>query len=147
MEGLILVGYWHSKDRPDLPDPAWFIDEQWDADTRQRVIDYLKNGKVVRRYMGFSWCRFRCGNGRHNGTNDCSDGVYGWPSGLAHYLKDHAVRLPDEFVTHALTGLEVPAWVDSASMRQKANNATWWCAQRGWRDGNSFRTYVDYGED
>jgi hypothetical protein len=29
-----------------------------------------------------------------------TDGVYCWPEGLAHYVKEHDVRLPDEFVTH-----------------------------------------------
>jgi hypothetical protein len=29
-----------------------------------------------------------------------TDGVYCWPEGLAHYINEHDVRLPAEFVAH-----------------------------------------------
>lgn len=35
-----------------------------------------------------------------NGNLDLTDGIYIWPEGLAHYVFDHHVRLPPEFVEH-----------------------------------------------
>lgn len=36
------------------------------------------------------------------GRTDVSDGTFVWPSGLAHYVERHDVRLPPWFVAHAL---------------------------------------------
>ena len=36
----------------------------------------------------------------NNGNLDLTDGVYLWPEGLAHYVREHDVRLPDEFTEH-----------------------------------------------
>ena len=36
-----------------------------------------------------------------NGLETCGDDRWCWPSGLAHYVEAHAIRLPDEFVAHA----------------------------------------------
>ena len=52
--------------------------------------------------MGLSVCRV-CG--ASNGYAEYSDGTYIWPSGLAHYVDQHDVRLPDEFVRHAVARL------------------------------------------
>ena len=53
-----------------------------------------------------------------------TDGTYVWPEGLAHYILDHAVRLPDQLVRHAqerLDGLESrevsPVWWVAATAR------------------------------
>jgi hypothetical protein len=48
--------------------------------------------------MGYSPCRL-CDNVT-NGNLDLTDGSYLWPQGLAHYVRDHHVRLPAEFVAH-----------------------------------------------
>jgi hypothetical protein len=68
------------------------------------VIQYLHGGTIARAYTGYSLCRL-CGV--LNGTLEFSDGVYLWPQGLGHYVEEHAVRLPDEFVQHATTRLGV----------------------------------------
>ena len=36
-----------------------------------------------------------------NGLETLGDDRWCWPSGLAHYVEAHAIRLPDEFVAHA----------------------------------------------
>jgi hypothetical protein len=38
--------------------------------------------------------------GQQNGSRELGDAFYLWPEGLAHYVTDHDVRLPDEFVVH-----------------------------------------------
>jgi hypothetical protein len=78
------------------------IDAAWDPGVRRRVVAYLKRRAFVLPCiaLGLSRCRL-CG--RVNGCGESSDGVFVWPSGLAHYVVDHGVRLPDDFVRHALT--------------------------------------------
>ena len=50
-----------------------------------------------------------------------TDGVYIWPEGLAHYLDAHAVRLPQQFVNHAMERLDA---LDAASV-----DYDWWKSQ------------------
>jgi hypothetical protein len=96
---LILIGYWNGGhgERP-WPDVREFIDESWDDAERFDVGTYLRNGLVARAWMGYSPCRL-CDT-TTNGNLDLTDGTYIWPEGLAHYVLDHRVRLPDEFVQH-----------------------------------------------
>ena len=98
-DSLRLIGYWRdaagTRDWPNVRD---FIDEGWDDDERIGVGLYLQNGLVARAWMGCSPCRL-CENAT-NGSLDLTDGVYVWPEGLAHYVLDHNVRLPHEFVAH-----------------------------------------------
>ena len=116
------IGLWVSEERPDLPDPRALMDSGWDADEREDVASYLSYGTVARAYMGFSTCRV-CGFSR-NGNLEFTDGVFLWPQGLAHYVREHSVRLPAEIVDHArirLQGIESAIvdeawWRDAASM-------------------------------
>ena len=52
-------------------------------------------------YHEASFCRFACGE-TAMGAEDLTDGTYVWPSGLVHYVEQHAVGLPEAFVAHAL---------------------------------------------
>jgi hypothetical protein len=36
-----------------------------------------------------------------NGCTQLCDDMWCWPEGLAHYVENHGIRLPDEFVAHA----------------------------------------------
>lgn len=101
---LILIGYWQSEQRPALPDPHRFVDPAWDRDERDLVADYLRGGLPVLHMMGYSPCRM-CSS-QQNGVSELTDGTYLWPEGLAHYVADHEVRLPDEFVHHAIGRFE-----------------------------------------
>lgn len=59
------------------------------------TLEYFSSGTRVRQYMGYSRCRF-CGE--MNGSAELTDGTYIWPEGLAHYLCDHNMRLPQVLV-------------------------------------------------
>lgn len=106
---LISVGYWRPRTltawtqnaERALPDPRDFIDPDWSQEERDRVAQYLRAHPIRNRYRGFSECRI-CGC--PNGSTDRSDGTYVWPSGLAHYVEAHSVRLPADFLQRALTG-------------------------------------------
>ncbi|HWJ97983.1 MAG TPA: hypothetical protein VNQ33_07470 [Acidimicrobiales bacterium] len=94
-----LVGYWASEDDLEWPDPGDFVDPSWDVHERSLVAGYLERGRTFRAAGGWSTCRL-CD--RRNGSSEKQDGMYYWPEGLAHYVTDHAVRLPDRFVRHVL---------------------------------------------
>jgi hypothetical protein len=79
------------------PDVNGFVDVSWPQDERQLVADYLERGTLVNQYRGLSDCRF-CG--QHNGSAELTDGAFCWPEGLAHYVREHKVRLPERFVAH-----------------------------------------------
>jgi hypothetical protein len=91
------IGYWVDDDTPNLPDPAGLVDPGWDVTERNAVANYLNDGRPVSIGQGCSPCRI-CGV--PNGFEDFTDDVFQWPEGLAHYVLDHAVRLPDEVVQH-----------------------------------------------
>jgi hypothetical protein len=69
------------------------------------LTDYLRNGRRFRGYLGWSFCRYRCGiPDSEMGDCDLTDGVWVWPQGLAHYTEVHRVSLPDEFIEHVRLG-------------------------------------------
>jgi hypothetical protein len=96
---LTLIGYWFGEHDSGWPDAHSFVDPTWNSDERQAVIDWLESGVDIRFAIGRSKCRF-CG--RDNGSSEASDGRFLWPSGLAHYAREHSVRLPTQLVERAL---------------------------------------------
>ncbi len=116
MTALSLIGYWRAEGDTSspYPDPRDWVDPDWDADERDATWFYFASGTLFRTFMGYSPCRI-CG--QNNGAVEYTDGTYVWPEGLAHYIYDHALRLPDEVVAHArrrlseVEGLDpVPDW-------------------------------------
>ena len=123
--GLVLIGYWRSAAEPQWPDPHDFVDASWDPNGRLLLADYLDSGcRPPFAQMGVSWCRICASDpaerrekrlereavswrparpGESNGSTELSDGVYIWPAGLSHYVREHSVRLPTVFVEHTRT--------------------------------------------
>lgn len=122
---LILIGYWRREAGDGWPaderwpSPADFVDRGWDEDERDQIADYLGRGFVVRAYMGYSPCRL-C-DLETNGSLELSDGVYAWPEGLAHYVSDHGVRLPEAFVSHVLSMID--------AFEGAGRDESWWRSQ------------------
>ncbi|GAA3594607.1 hypothetical protein GCM10022235_77300 [Kribbella ginsengisoli] len=96
------------------------MDHSWDEQEREDVADYLTQGFVFRAFGGVSMCRF-CGIG--NGEVELTDGSWYRPEGLAHYLTDHGVRLPQVFVGHVNSELEF--------LEDAGTDTDWWKAQGG----------------
>lgn len=111
---LIKIGYWYSDQ-----DPSAWIDRSWNEDERLATASYVLSGTAIRHCMGFSTCRI-CGV--RNGNAEFTDGTYVWPEGLYHYLDAHQVRLPPDFVGHALAQI--------ARFEDAESDETWWRAQR-----------------
>lgn len=88
----------------DLPLPQELVGEMPDS-VREAVCDYLRNGKPVERFLGYSWCRYHCGaKDQEMGSREFSDGEWIWPEGLVHYVSNHGIVLPEEFVARATSG-------------------------------------------
>ncbi|UOQ97016.1 hypothetical protein MUN81_17465 [Hymenobacter sp. 5317J-9] len=144
-EQLIGVGFWRNLRQPSLPDPAWFVDQQWSPMEQQKVLAYLAQGRYLHYWMGLSWCRFRCGE-NNMGACDLTDGTYCWPEGLAHYIIKHHVRLPKEVVQHILSQSEFP-FAKAAQALQGLYDTSWWQQQRGWHSADSSFVSGDDGEE
>lgn len=98
------VGYFSGgfPDDGSFPSAASQVDETWDAAERETLIAYLEAGEVIASCRGMSNCRI-CQ--KWNGNKDLSDGTHVWPEGYSHYLRDHGVKPPQEFIDHALSNL------------------------------------------
>jgi hypothetical protein len=93
------IGYWWSEEHTGLPHPTDFIHEDWEGPDRDAVLAHLRSGEVAHQWMGWSTCRL-CSD--DNGTVCLTDGVYVWPEGFAHYVEEHDVKPPKEFIAHVL---------------------------------------------
>ena len=142
MRELKMLGFWRNKNEPLLPDPAKFIDHSWDKKERLIVSRYLKSAQILSASPGSSWCRFRCKR-KHVGSVTYTDGKYVWPEGLSHYIDVHFLRLPDEFIQHAIRNEK--SYVDPLD-DEIIFNKDWWINQKGWNDSESFLTPGFRGE-
>ena len=140
-----MIGHWMSSRERHLAPPQEFVGP-WDEPSRQRVLEYLAHGHI-RSYRGYSSCRFpTCpAHAGPLGSRDHTDGIWAWPEGLAHYVRDHDVQLPVEFVDHVLAQEDVPVehpcsvepgdafWFDADGQphRYEYETAYWseWCAK------------------
>jgi len=100
-----LIGYWITslRDQVYYPPQEFVLNSppEWQA----LVANYLDNGEVFEVYRGSPWCRFSCGYSNSNmGYRDLSDGYFVWPDNLSHYVRDHNVQLPQDFIQHVQSG-------------------------------------------
>jgi hypothetical protein len=116
------IGFWRNEVVPDLPHPGDWVDATWDAAERARIVDYLTRGAFAGGQAGFSYCRLCDPDGRvsDNGTREYSDGMWFWPEGFVHYVRDHGVRPPREFVTWALAHHEEASTRPPQDLRRPA---------------------------
>jgi hypothetical protein len=98
-----IIGYWITS----LGDEQFLAPQEvagkLDSEIIEKVVAYLRDGKLYAQYRGISWCRFvhRCSE-RHVGSSELTDGYWIWPEGLIHYVQVHKVALPEEFLADAL---------------------------------------------
>jgi hypothetical protein len=93
-------------------DPRKYVDPTWDPVERHRVLNYLADSYETG-YLNPSplrWCAFGCANPMPRGTSHgLTDGTWQFPETLIHYLEEHAVKPPSEFLTHVRSnGYHVP---------------------------------------
>jgi hypothetical protein len=102
MQKLVGLGFWAEHFNPGrFPNPRRLVQQGWEQGSLDRIVEYLRSGKVLMDYVGYSFCRFECGiPSSKMGCADLTDGAFVWPDGLAHYVEMHSVILPEFFVEH-----------------------------------------------
>lgn len=109
------------------------------AEDRLRLARYLDAGVVYEMYLGYSWCRFDCGIDQTRlGTKELSDSRWVWPEGLSHYVREHGVLLPADFIQEALarTTPVIEGWAEAngpfSDHKERTDEEYWqtWCATR-----------------
>ena len=89
------IGFWSgfSEKNDKYPDVYDFIDDNWNTEDKQRVLDWLEKHKVKNGgAMGFSVCRI-CGV--NNGSQEFRSKEFIYPEGLIHYIRDHNIRIAE----------------------------------------------------
>jgi hypothetical protein len=120
---LHLIGYWRASLTDDYPLPQ-HLEYEVASDVRECVATYLESGAPYEQYRGSSWCRFGCTE--DNGSAELHDGTWVWPSGLAHYVRVHGIKLPDEFVQHVLKNASVPRSAFDTPTEGRASDDSFW---------------------
>lgn len=101
-------GFWNDD---ELKLESW-IAPSWGPADRIDLIEYVKRSPVV---MAGSAPNYACEICRKSlpAAEYQSDGEWFWPLGLGHYLEEHQVRLPDDFVARIRAqGHRAPLQVD-----------------------------------
>lgn len=125
---MILIGYWNERGKDNYIDPKLLVDAEWEKEDRDKIIEYLASGTFKTGYFGRSKCRI-CGC--RNGSTELTDGIFYWPQGLAHYVKEHNVALPAEFVEHMRAADFNPSAKINKFQRIKEGFWQEWCDWRG----------------
>lgn len=92
------IGFWAPPD--EYPNVLTETNNPWGKNNPLQlgaVVWHLEHGIVVARYSGMSKCLI-CE--KPLGNVDMSDQVYCWPQGYEHYLMEHEVKPPDDFIAH-----------------------------------------------
>lgn len=125
---LRAIGWWTTAQHfSKLPAPQELVGDL-SLHTRAALTQHLREGLMLERYRGYSWCRFSCGIADSNmGSGDLTDGTWVWPEGLAHYVEVHNVVLPQEFIDHVLAGASFTMPVES----EPYDDEYWikWCSR------------------
>ncbi|NIM58856.1 MAG: hypothetical protein GTO16_07940 [Candidatus Aminicenantes bacterium] len=170
---LKLIGYWNdkfkdgsllfdghnSKEYEKYPSPLELTSPGWLGNEKSSLIAYLRSGAICVQTLGWSTCRFLCNN-PNVGGKELTDGVWVWPSGLAHYVEEHDVFLPEEFVDHARNnGYQIPEyaynicdqiWIIpegfSRIFRRATSSRFWWYV-RWRRKGHDKSFWIEWGKN
>jgi hypothetical protein len=98
---LICLGPWADSEYPNRPRPEDHIDTTWDEFERGKVSVYLERGLTIGAPLDGDGVCSLCGEKMYRGFIK-TDGTYVWRSGLSHYVYDHCVRPPQQFIDHVV---------------------------------------------
>ncbi len=127
MNTIRLIGYWKSAFEMALPHPINFVDSEWNQKEKNDVIKHLKKSQFLPSVSaGHSYCRL-C-NKKDNGNREKSDGKFVWPEGFLHYVEEHNVKPPKEFIDNCINNdnNQLINWDQECEFDNE-----WWNMQRG----------------
>ncbi len=133
-----LIGYWKSEFEISLPHPINFVDSEWDTNEKNKVIEHLNKSHFLPGVAaGYSYCRL-CDK-TDNGYREKSDGQFVWPEGFLHYVEEHNVKPPQEFIDHCINNpqIQITDWNQEIEFDRK-----WWDKQRGTETPES-KSFID----
>lgn len=89
------VGFWTTREGDGLPDPRNLQSPTWERPRRHLIASYLRTASILDERALRHACAI-CG--APVAHRERTDGVWRWPEGLAHYVVEHGVRLPEELL-------------------------------------------------
>ena len=98
-------------EEPETSDPRRYVDGDWDPRERQEVLAYLAACYEAPYLVpdARAWCAFGCKHPTPHGAVMVTDGTWWFPETLHHYVEQHAVKPPGEFLSHIRSlGYRVP---------------------------------------
>lgn len=161
---LKLIGYWRQKRmdpmdsvpphlrknldkrlwQPDTstekyPWPGDCVDRSfWTNGLKEAVVEYLKSGHPCEHYHGYSTCRI-CG--KMLSTFERTDGTWVWPDQMEHYIEEHDVVLPQEF----MKSMQVPIPEVGEGAHPIEKDEDFWINWRPCKEKNGSGTPVSKG--
>lgn len=91
-------GYWRDLRQPKLwfaPHPKKYVDTSWDENERRIVAEYLDKCPRIVVVVMDTQCKI-CG--KYLPLGHVTDRTWVWPISLAHYVREHSVRPPQDFL-------------------------------------------------
>lgn len=97
----IFFGFWTIDENCDygLPLLEHVIDDNWIPYDKTILLNYLNKSPIV---VAGSFPEIKCElcDEKVRTSVYSSDGVWLWPTDLVHYVSEHAVKLPIDFIEH-----------------------------------------------
>ena len=111
------IGRWlASHEDYDLVAPPQELVGHWPSDQKRLIVEYLhfdlESLDFLTRF-GYEFlskhvCEFGCGADWTRTSMHICDGAWMWPVHLVHYVQEHNVLLPEQFIQHVLNGPDEP---------------------------------------
>jgi len=113
-------GFWGKPGSKTSFEQSATIDHNLEKNQKERIINYLSQSPLVCGAYGIVACQ-RCEK-KFKGPNIHSDGVWVWPGTLMHYVQEHDVSLPKDFLKHIVrSAYKPPAKLDVHTQKRLLN--------------------------
>lgn len=118
---MYYIGFWSDSKYTATADRPWPVATVGQTKDVREFVDKLERVEKItpaKHYRGMSTCRI-CK--QMNGSKEYNTDQWTWPEGYLHYIKDHGVEVPFEFVNYIL---EFPLETEyKLTIQKKVNEA------------------------
>lgn len=134
-----LIGRWCAGHEDyELLAPPQELVGQYPTEQKRAIVEYIyfdtnsvdSFARMLDTYFHKHRCVFGCGTDWTGTSMHISDGEWVWPVHLAHYVQQHDVMLPEQFIQHALRSTDEPKFVEHLD-RSQIDDTYWlqWCRE------------------